>query len=50
MMWQSSPLELLNEDPYDRGWLVDVEVDPFTVALELSVLHTAESHALLLAS
>jgi glycine cleavage system H protein len=36
--------ELVNADPYGRGWLFDVEVDPSTLAQQLATLLDARAY------
>ncbi|MGW0086809.1 glycine cleavage system protein GcvH [Streptomyces sp. NPDC003393] len=37
--------ELVNSDPYEQGWLVDIEVDPSKAATELAALQDATAYA-----
>ena len=36
--------ELVNADPYGRGWMFDVEIDPSTLAQQLASLLGADAY------
>ncbi|WP_411093365.1 glycine cleavage system protein GcvH [Streptomyces sp. 049-1] len=37
--------ELVNSDPYEQGWLLDIEVDPSKATAELAALQDAGAYA-----
>ncbi|MFJ5212382.1 glycine cleavage system protein GcvH [Streptomyces nigra] len=41
---ENSP-EVINSDPYEQGWLLDIEIDPDKVATELAALQDAAVYA-----
>ncbi|MFE2642673.1 glycine cleavage system protein GcvH [Streptomyces nigra] len=41
---ENSP-EVINSDPYEQGWLLDIEIDPAKAAAELAALQDAAVYA-----